>query len=62
MQFMELPGGLVVTDAVLSLLWRTFEPRPGNLHLLKVWPKNKQTKNQTQFMLTVGNVDCATKY
>ena len=23
-----------------SLLWHRFDPRPGNFHMLKVWPKN----------------------
>ena len=30
----ELPGGLVVKDLALSLLWRGFDPWPGNLCML----------------------------
>lgn len=40
----EFPGGLVVRDLVLSLLWSGFVPWPGNLCILVVAQKtpNKQ--------------------
>ena len=37
----EFPGGLVVKDPALSLLWRRFDPWPGNFHMLQLQPKPK---------------------
>ena len=37
----EFPGGLEVKDLVLSLLWRAFDPWPGNTGMLWVWPRKK---------------------
>ena len=34
----ELPGGLVVNDSVLSLLWHKLDPWPGNFHVPWAWP------------------------
>ena len=31
----EIPGGLVVKDMALSLLWPRFDPWPRNLHTQK---------------------------
>ena len=42
-----LPGGIVVKDSALSLLWFKFNPWPRNFCMLsaaKKTPKNKQTK------------------
>ena len=48
---MEFPGGLVVKDWVLSLLWLAlllwlrllrFESWPGNFFVLQAHPKNKK--------------------
>ena len=33
------PGGLVVKNSVLSLLWLKFTPRFGSFHMPLVWPK-----------------------
>ena len=38
----EFPGGLVVNDLALSLLWGSFRLWPGNLHMLWVWTKKKK--------------------
>ena len=38
--FLEFPGGLMVKDSVLSLLWHGFDP----------WPRAKQTKSNTFFL------------
>ena len=38
----EFPGGLVVKDPVLSLLWH-FNLWPGNFGMPWVWPKQKTT-------------------
>ena len=35
----EFPGGLVVKDLALSLLWHRFTPLLGNFCMLWVWPK-----------------------
>ena len=41
----EFPGGLAFKDPALSvqhfwsLLWRGFDPWPGNFHMLQAWPK-----------------------
>ena len=48
----EFPGGLVVMDLALSLLWLRFNPWPGNFRTLQARPKrekiiNKQAKKQT---------------
>ena len=32
---LEFPGGLVVKDLALSLLWLSFNPWPGNVHTKK---------------------------
>ena len=48
----EFPGGLVVKDLALSLLWRGFDPWPGNFLMPWGWPKEskkerkKERKNQ----------------
>ena len=44
----EFPGGLVVKDSVLSLLWLGLDPWPGNFCMLQVQlkKKNKKTKKQ----------------
>ena len=31
---LEIPGGLVVKDSGLSLLWHGFDPWPWNFHML----------------------------
>ena len=41
---LEFPGGLVVKDLVLLLLWLRFSPRPGNFCMLQVQPKKKKKK------------------
>ena len=38
----EFPGGLVVKDLKLALLWLWFDPWPGKFHMLKVWQKKKK--------------------
>ena len=43
---LEFPGGLVVKDLVLLLLWLRFSPRPGNFCMLQVQPKKKKKKNK----------------
>ena len=35
----EFPGGLVVKDLALSLLWLGFDAWPRNFHMLQVRPK-----------------------
>ena len=38
----EFPGGLVVKDPVLSLLWHRFSPWPANFHMPHMQPKKKK--------------------
>ena len=40
-QLKEFPGGLVVKDPVLSLLWLRFEPWPENWHTVGKAKKKK---------------------
>ena len=40
--FMEFPGGPVVGDSVLSLLWLRFSPWPENFCMLRARPKKKK--------------------
>ena len=40
----EFPGGLLVKDPALSLLWLGFDPWPGNFCMLQAWPKNTSKK------------------
>ena len=40
----EFPGGLVVKNSVLSLLWLGFNPRPGNFCYVTRVEKNKTNK------------------
>ena len=35
----EFPGGLVVKNPALSLLWLGFQPWPGNFCMTWAWPK-----------------------
>ena len=42
----EFPGGLMVKNSVLSLLWLGFDPRPGNFHVLWVQGKKKLKKEK----------------
>ena len=59
---LELPGGLVVKDLALSLLWlgsllwHEFSPWPRNVCILQVQPKNKakQTKNNLDTELVLS--------
>ena len=37
----EFPGGPVVKDPALSLLWLGFNPWPWNFHMPWAWPKKK---------------------
>ena len=39
----EFPGGLLVKDSTLSLLWLGFDPWPGNFSIPWVWPKKKKS-------------------
>ena len=41
----EFPGGLVVKDLVLSLLWFRSSPWPGNLHMPQAWKKKKSSSS-----------------
>ena len=41
---LEFPGGLVVKDLVLSVLWLGFDPWPGNFCTSRGWPKKKKKK------------------
>ena len=45
----EFPGGIVVNDSALSLLWLSFDPWPMNFQMAWVWPKqtNKKPKNRS---------------
>ena len=36
----EFPGGLVVKDSALSLLWLGFDPWPGTFCITQLQPKN----------------------
>ena len=45
---MEFPGGVVVRDPELSLLWLGFDTWPRNFHMLWAQPKNKKTKTNKQ--------------
>ena len=36
----EFPGGTVVQDLVLCLLWLGVDLWPGNVYMLQSWPKN----------------------
>ena len=40
----EFPGGIVIKDPVLSLLWCRFDPWSGNLHMLRVQPQKLKRK------------------
>ena len=42
----EYPGGLVVKDPVLSLLWFGFDPWPGSSKMQKEWSKKKKKKKK----------------
>ena len=46
---LEFPGGLAVKDPALLLLWRRFEPWPGNFCMSQVQTKYKQTKKPPPF-------------
>ena len=50
----EFPGGLAAEDLVLSLLWRGFNPWPGNFHILRVWPAKEKKRNRCQGILEMG--------
>ena len=42
----EFPGGLLVKDLALSLLWRRFNPWPRNFCMPLAWPKKKKKKKK----------------
>ena len=42
----KFPGGLVVNDIVLSLLWHGFDPWPRNVHMPQGQPKKKKGKRR----------------
>ena len=44
----EFPGGLLVKDPELSLLWLGFDPWPMNFHMPQIWPKTKTNKQNKQ--------------
>ena len=33
-----------------SLLWREFDPWPGNFHMLQIWPKKKKRRNKRHIL------------
>ena len=43
---MKFPGGSVVKDLALSLLWCKFDPWPRNFHMLQGWPKRKKEREK----------------
>ena len=51
----EFPGGLVLKDPVLSLLWGGFDPWAGNFYMqpiiiiiiINIWPPTPNLLNQT---------------
>lgn len=65
---MEFPGGLLVKDLALSLvwlellLWREFDSWPGNFSMTRVHPKKKEKKEKIAerravFSLTVDSLN-----
>ena len=47
---LEFPGGLVVKESVLSLLWLGFDPWPRNFHMVPAGSKKKkERKKHTKF-------------
>ena len=51
---MEFPGGLVVKDSALSLLWLRFDSWPGNF--LMPWVQPKQTNNPQKNQICIYNI------
>ena len=47
----EFPGGLVVKDLVLSLLWLRFDPWSGNLCMPWVWLERKKKDRDLNWVL-----------
>ena len=47
----EFPGGLVVKDSVLSLLWLRFDPWPRNFLMPLMWPKKEKKGKKCPFQL-----------
>ena len=45
---LEFPGGLVVTDSVLSLLWHRFDPWPGNVCMPQAWKKKGKMEGKKE--------------
>ena len=45
---MKFPGGLVVKDLVLSLLWLEFDSQSGNFHVLQVWKKGRKEEGKKE--------------
>ena len=43
---MEFPGGLVVKESMLLLLWHGFDPWPRKFHMPWAWPKKKKKRKE----------------
>ena len=53
---LELPGGLVIKDVILLLLWLRFSPWPGSFHM--PWAQPPQIKTVNKSTRFVNHLAC----
>ena len=55
-QNLGFPSGLTVKDAMLSVLWRWFDPCPRKFYMPQPWPKDKRKpkEKEVRFVLIRG--------